>query len=312
MLSKADKIIFSIIGLLVILIVVFWNDVKAISGVKLKSETEKGKKENKEKKKDKRNSKDNGDNSVSDVLILQTWELPSDLKEVSGISYIDEQRIACIQDEEGTIFIFNRASDKIEKEIPFAGTGDYEGIAVKGNTAYVVRADGRLYEVDMSAGKSSVKEYKTPLTAEHNVEGLCYDKNKDQLLLAIKDDEPAKPGYKGIYAFDLSKKTFIKDPAFKIDLQHEVISTTQDKKNKSIMPSAIAIHPLTNDIFITDGPKANLLIMDKSGIIKRLVQLGNDFSQPEGITFSPQGEIFISNEGSKQPGNILKIEVKQN
>jgi len=45
MLSKADKIIFSIIGLLVILIVVFWNDVKALSGVK--PDTEKVKKEKK-------------------------------------------------------------------------------------------------------------------------------------------------------------------------------------------------------------------------------------------------------------------------
>ena len=76
------------------------------------------------------------------------------------------------------------------------------------------------------------------------------------------------------------------------------------------MPSAIGIHPLTNEIFITDGPKANLLIMDEAGMIKKLVQLGKDFSQPEGITFGPQGEIFISNEGSKLPGNILQVELK--
>ncbi len=52
-----------------------------------------------------------------------------------------------------------------------------------------------------------------------------------------------------------------------------------------------------------------LLIMDYSGTIKKLYQLGKDFAQPKGITFSPQGEIFISNEGTKQPGNILKVEI---
>ena len=308
MITKANKIILSVVGLLMIGVFVFWKDVKSMSGIK--SAPEKDKKENQEKKSDKKSSKANGGSKTSDVVILQTWELPSDLMEVSGIAYIDDQRFACIQDEAGTIFIFNRVSNKVEKEIPFAGAGDYEGITVKGNTAYVLRADGRLYEVNMKEGKTSAKEYNTSLTAEHNVEGLCYDKNKDQLLLAIKNDEPGKPGYKGIYAFDLSNKTFIKDPAFKIDLQHEAIASTQGKKNKSIMPSAIAIHPLTNEIFITDGPKANLLIMDKSGNIKKLLHLGKDFSQPEGITFSPQGEIFISNEGSKQPGNILQIELK--
>ncbi len=308
MLTKGYKIILSVFGLIIVLAFVFWKDVKSISGIA--SGPEKAQKEDTEKKSDKKSSKDNGGSNVSDVLILKTWELPSDLMEVSGIAYIDEQRFACIQDEAGTIFIFNRASNKVEKEIPFAGAGDYEGITVKGNTAYVLRADGRLYEVDMNAGKSSVKEYNTSLTAEHYVEGLCYDKDKDQLLLAIKDDEPGKPGFKGIYAFDLSRKTFIKEPVFKIDLRHEALTSTQGKKNKTIMPSAIAIHPLTNEIFITDGPKANILIMDKSGTIKKLVQLGKGFSQPEGITFSPQGEIFISNEGSKQPGNIMQVELK--
>ena len=51
-------------------------------------------------------------------------------------------------------------------------------------------------------------------------------------------------------------------------------------------------------------------MMDNSGNIKKLIELGKEFSQPEGITFSPQGEIFISNEGGQEPGNILKVEVK--
>ena len=54
-----------------------------------------------------------------------------------------------------------------------------------------------------------------------------------------------------------------------------------------------------------------LLIMDYSGTIKKFYQLGKDFAQPKGITFSPQGEIFISNEGTKQSGNILKVEIEK-
>jgi len=54
-----------------------------------------------------------------------------------------------------------------------------------------------------------------------------------------------------------------------------------------------------------------VLIMDYSGTIKKFYQLGKDFAQPKGITFSPQGEIFISNEGTKQSGNILKVEIEK-
>lgn len=40
-------------------------------------------------------------------------------------------------------------------------------------------------------------------------------------------------------------------------------------------------------------------------------QLGNEFEQPEGITFQPNGELFIANEGSKKAGNILNVEIKE-
>ena len=268
MISKGDKIIiFSIVGLAIILLFIFWKDVKSSEGTNPGSE--KVKNEGKGKKDGKKNGKDAGATNVSDVLILVKWDLPDDLKEVSGIAYLDDQRFACIQDEKGTVFIYNKVTNKIEKEISFAGPGDFEGITVEGDMVYIMRADGKIFEVDMKIGKSSVKEYSTLLTAKHNVEGLCYDKNNDRLLLAIKDDEPSNPGYKGIYAFDLSKKVFIKEPVFKIDLQDEMIANQQDKKNKSIMPSSIGINPVTNEIFITDGPKSKLLIMDKSGMIKK-------------------------------------------
>jgi uncharacterized protein YjiK len=224
---------------------------------------------------------------------------------------MDDQRFACVQDEEGKVFIFNRATGKIEKTIPFGGAGDYEGIALNGNMAYVLRADGVIYEVDIDGKQETSKNYKTALTVEHNVEGITYDKTNNRLLLAIKDEEPGNPGYKGIYAFDLSKKEFVKDPVFKIDLQNKILNSAEGKKkNKAIAPSEIGLHPQSGDIYITDGPKSRLLIMDKSGGIKRLLQLGKDFAQPEGITFSPGGEVFISNEGGKGSGNIVQVEIR--
>ena len=75
-----------------------------------------------------------------------------------------------------------------------------------------------------------------------------------------------------------------------------------------MQPSAIAIHPKTGDLYITDGAKPKLLIMDQQGAIKTVKILNSkEFNQPEGISFSPEGGLFISNEGSKQPGNITEV-----
>ncbi len=272
----------------------FWKDVKTIVGSRNSSSSVQDFKKIKKSK----------DAPVDNIEIREKWDLPEVLKEVSGISYLDENRFAAVQDEEGKIFIYNRKDDRIEREINFAGPGDYEGITTKGNTAWVVRADGTLFEVDMNSGKNT-KQYKTHLTVEHNVEGLTYDIYNERLLLGIKDNEPGNKEYKGIYPFDLNSKTLSTVPAYRIDLTHELFGTR--KKKGTIMPSAIAIHPTTKEIFVTDGPNSRLLIMDPKGNPQRLLQLGKNFSQPEGITFSPMGELFISNEGSKQPGNIILI-----
>jgi uncharacterized protein YjiK len=219
---------------------------------------------------------------------------------------MDDQRLVCVQDELGTVFVFNKESNAVERKIKFANAGDFEGIALTDNFVYVVQADGKLFEVDITNGDQvTPKTYTTSLTAKHNIEGLCYDKDNNRLLLAAKDEVPDLPGYKGIYAFDLKNKRLLEEPVFKIDLNHELIRSAA---KKPVMPSAISIHPSTGDIYITDGPQSKLLVMDNSGNIKKLLDLGKDFSQPEGITFSPGAEIFISNEGTKQPGNIIMVD----
>jgi len=249
--------------------------------------------------------------SSGKLTVKEKWDLPALLKEVSGIAYMDDRRFACIQDEAGTVYIYNISTGKIEKEIPFTGVGDFEDVVLIGTTAYIVRSDGKLFEVDINSGRNSVKEYTTSLTAKHNVEGLCFDKKNNRLLMAIKDEEPGKVDYKGIYAFNLEQKKFIKEPVYKINLDNDVLTSSGGKKQKGIKPSAIGIHPVSGDIYITDGPRSRLLVMDDAGNPKMIYELGKEFEQPEGIAFSPEGEIFISNEGTKQPPNITRIEIKQ-
>lgn len=284
---------YLILAVLVVCGFLFWKDIK--SGVKGISTTEK-------------NQSEKPMDGISEVQIIERWDLPAQLKEVSGIALVDESRFACIQDEEGKIFIYNFIDKKIEKEIPFADAGDYEDVAIVGSTAWVLRADGKLFEVPMTGDKVSGKEYNTTLTAEQNVEGLAYDEKGKRLLLAIKDDEPGNKNYKGIYAFDLTSRQFNGTPVFRIDITNELLQTNDGKK-KTIKPSAVGVHPTTGDIYLTDGPKSRLLIMNANGDVKQWISLGKEFEQPEGIAFNTDGDLYISNEGSNGPGNIMKVKV---
>lgn len=263
-------------------------------------------------KKDQKNNKTKEAASAA-VEVIKKWDMPDILQEISGITYLGNNQFACVQDEAGVIFIYDTAADKIERTITFSTTGDYEGIAVVGRTAYVVRSDGKIYEVDNLDTKSpKVTEHATPLTAANNVEGLTYDAKQNRLLLAIKGAEAGGQNFKGVYAFDLSTKKLAAEPLIKIDLTDASLKNNAGKKlNNALQPSELAVHPQNGNIYLTEGANPQLFILSPAGKILARHKLDKQvFNQPEGITFSPAGDMFISNEGTKNPGNILQVRLK--
>jgi len=263
-------------------------------------------------KKNKSGKKQN-EGTSSQVKIIEKWDMPGILREISGIAYLGKDQFACVQDESGVIFIYNTATAKIDRQVTFGATGDYEGIALAGRTAYVLRSNGKLFEVnDIDTRSPKIKEYSTALTAKNDVEGLTYDARNNRLLLAIKGAETNTTDYKGIYAFDLKSKQLSTEPVIKLNLSDPMLQNKKSKKtSNNLQPSDIDINPATGEIYLTESANSNLYILNTDGSIKERFNLSKkDFSQPEGITFSPSGELFISNEGKKDSGNILQVRVE--
>jgi len=305
---KIPLAVLLIVAVLVLGLLAYKNTTNRMPDITFWNSKTSDEKKDKKDKKDKEETGESGNAAAYEVI--EVFSLPEVLSEVSGISYIKDNLLACVQDELGTIFIYNTDSKKIEKQIPFAGKGDYEGIALVGSTAYVINSSGVIYEVSgIDDAKPLVKKYKTYLNAQNDVEALCYDKGNNRLLLANKAEE-AEKSRKGIHSFDIKNKQLAKRPVYSIDFNHSVFKTGSKKKKQGIKPSGIAIHPESGDLYIIEGTNPKLLILDKQGKIKSLVPFsGKDFAQPEGITFNSAGELFISNEGKKGKGNILKVKL---
>lgn len=245
--------------------------------------------------------------------IEKKWEMPNILEEVSGIVVMDSNRIACVQDEQGIIFIFNLKKDKIEEEIKFGGNGDYEGLAINGDDAYVLRSDGTIFEVsDFMTEHKGVRKFETELTARQNLEGLCLDAENNRLLLAIKSQEEDDKEHKGVYTFDLVNMRLDPEPFFSIDLKDPIFEDVSvNQLTKKMRPAEIAIHPQTGEIYMIDGRQPKILILDKKGNPKELYLLDKrKFNQPEGMNFSKSGQLFISNEGHGNPANILQVNLQ--
>ena len=240
----------------------------------------------------------------------QSWKLPRSLVEISGLSFIDNNRLACIQDENGIVYIFNQMEGKVEQEIFFGDNGDYEDIEIMNNDAWVLKSNGTLYQVTdyLKRGESSVNKYPTVLSRKNDTEGLAYDPVNKNLLIACKEnpfvDEKEGRGVKAIYSFNLETKLLHTEPFLLINLD----TIRYYKGDGSFMPSGIAIHPVTGDVYILGSVGKLMLVFSGKGDMLAIIKLRPEiFSQPEGICFSPDGTLFISNEGAGRPGTILKF-----
>ncbi len=245
---------------------------------------------------------------AKNVQIDKKWDMPIVLEEISGISWIDDEYIACVEDEEAIIFIYNTTTSEIEKQIVFGEDGDYEGIALVNKDAYVLRSDGVIFEVLNFLNDSLViNQYSTGMSKKYDWEGIGWDKKRNRLLLSIKNkaDEDSKP----IYAFNLKTKTVEEKPAYEIKFSDPAFKILEQEINQQIIePSEVSVHPITGDIYVLEATNPKLLILNSNGSIKKLHVLREEqFGQPEGLTFDDKGNMYISNEGSGGLGNILKV-----
>ncbi|WP_029038125.1 SdiA-regulated domain-containing protein [Salinimicrobium xinjiangense] len=240
--------------------------------------------------------------------ILEKWDLPEALNEVSGIAWIGEDRIACVQDEDGIIFIYNLKNSRVEKEIKFGSGGDYEGIAIVGKDAYVLRSDGIIIVISgFMKEDPQVQKHVTNLNRLPgiNIEGICADPANNRLLLAVKDRKGSSQ-QKEIYAIDIIQKASASGPLFTVNFSDPIFQKVKEKEKFS--PGEINIHPERGEYYILDGTRPKILITEQDGTPKELFILTpEEFGNPEGLTFNPEGDLYISNEAENAPANILKV-----
>ncbi len=252
--------------------------------------------------------------------------LPDILNEVSGLTDIDSSHVACVQDELGTIFIYNFISGKIVSQHLFDTYGDFEGLTYTGEAIFILRSDGRLTEWnDFKSDLANIKHYKLPLLTANN-EGLCYDKKHNRILIAAKSTplDHDKKSERFIYSFDISKKTLLEKPLYSLNTGQLAIkaqkfniptySTTKKGKKKpfNFRPSSLAVHPLSDDIYIISATDKLLLVINRKGEVIQMKELESErFTKAEGITFLHDGTMIITNEAAGKVPTLLVYKTKK-
>lgn len=246
----------------------------------------------------------------------QQLELPKSLLEISGLTDLDDQTIACVQDESGIVFIYDLNAMQVIREFEFAKDGDYEGITRVNNDLYILRSDAKLFAVENYLSNApQIKEYKLDIPVKDS-EGLAFDALNNRLLIGGKS-EPKGDEYedkRAVFTFDLSTKKLVDRPAYIFSeaaietfiIENSILDEDNKPEKAKIYPSGLAVHPINGKLFVLSSKGKLLYVFNPNNQIEALIKLDAKlFPQPEGITFLDNGDLWIANEGGKGKPTLL-------
>lgn len=242
------------------------------------------------------------------------FNMPSSLLEISGIAFYkgSGDTIYSIQDEDGKLF---RQKWDVKKQynMKFGSKGDYEDLAIFNEMVFILKSNGTIYSFPFSDAvkkeSDRVKERKGSVP-KGEYEGMYADPQTNKLYILCKSCEQDKKmkqvtGY--VFDYQSESDSLVAVGDFKIDVSQ--LKKLNPKLKTSLNPSALAKNPGTDEWYVLSSTNKLLLVTDANWKIKAAYKLNSStFSQPEGIAFDQQMNLYISNEGDEvNDGNILKF-----
>ncbi len=242
----------------------------------------------------------------------EKMELVKQLHEISGMGYIPGKDLLVAQnDEKGDIYTvdFKNKSDKYDR-VRFSGKDDYEDIVHTDSAEYMLISTGGIVKVRTDDSLVGPQEYKLGIEGKNEFEALYKDKD-GSLVMICKQCDHEKDKIRAAYRFDPNKESFSTEPIYKIDIE-EIQKFLNDDKAE-FKPSAAGIHPITGKLFVIASVGKLLVILDTNGKLEMVLRLDPImYNQPEGLTFAPNGDLYISNERGEGVATIYKFNYKKN
>src|SRR5258705_5061720 len=248
------------------------------------------------------------------------WVLSDSLSEIFGIGFLKNERLLAIEDIHPILYELKLGDSAavIVNKIEFRETDkekfDFEDLAVVRDTVYALWSHGAIFKIVNKKKGVTSERTKTWLKKENNTEGLAYDPVSDNLLVACKDEtglEDVKKSTRAIFEFDTKADSLKPDPFMLIN-KSDFENVAGEKID--FYPAAIAVHPVTHDIFIISTKDTKCIAQfTHDGKLKAFDYLDKEMlPQPEGICFDTKGNLYISTEARHgKPPYIYEFGLKK-
>lgn len=253
------------------------------------------------------------DTDTFDFSKPKVLELETSLDEISGIIYYaKDTSLFAIIDEAGTLFKIPLNNHLKSQRWSFAKGRDFEDIVLVDSTFYILVSNGDIEmlrfkndmpvseKIDFGLGGKKINEF----------ESLFKNEFDNSLTLLCKSCEEDEKGSISSYRITLGDSLNLqKDSTYDLRGFNQAIAS-----DKHLKPSAAAVNPLTGEIYMISSILKCIVIFNRDKTFKEYIKLSPTiYKQPEGMAFTPTGDLIISNEFAEQGlATLLLLKNKKN
>jgi len=241
------------------------------------------------------------------------FKLPMGLNEISGMAYYPkDSSVFSVIDEDGILFKIYLNGSGIIKKWKFDKKHDFEDIVMRDSTFYVLISNGDIKTLKFLGDSIIANKSDLGGTSKktNEFETLYFDDSLGMVLLC-KECEDDKKKTVTAWGYSSADSLSYNPNLFAIEVKQIAQKIKEEKLH--FKPSAAAINPKTNELYIISSVNKLLVIAERNGNIKEVYPLDPViYKQPEGITFTPSGDLLISNEAAESGNaNILIFKQKK-
>lgn len=251
--------------------------------------------------------------------------LPMGIQPFSDVALLDSTHLLGLNQESGMMFVYDLNDYSVVPFLSWDMESKIRNISTLDSTLLLVDDAKHIHFLSSPYDSSSL----TTLNLENeqfDPTSVCYHKETNRLFLIASNEERTE-GYSNssIYAYNLNQRKLNAQPLFSISgedieafaIQNNLMIPRSDLsimddtlESMNFTPTAIAVHPKTNEIYILSGSDHSLVVFNQFGEIVNFTTLDkNTFSHPSAMTFKKNGDLVITD------GNLMNptvIQVKWN
>ncbi len=230
---------------------------------------------------------------------FKQWKLPGRLREISGLALTPDERLFAVTDESAIVYELDYSEGRVIKSFAFGNPtvrADFEGIAVLGDTIWLMTSDGLLFAAEEGPDERSVRyrKFDTGHGDYCELEGLAQDPAAGTLILICKEANKKK---NDLMMFEWSATVDGIEHVRSTVIPESSIEDGIDEKK--ISPSGITIDPQTGERVIVAARQDALVRLEADGSLSEAIILKKKgrHKQAEGIELTRDGRMLIADEG---------------